>query len=227
MIAHAQNTARRPRTLGRVTLLDRGRDADVYAFGDTLVLRTYREGGDVAPEAAIMRHVGRHGFPVPEVRGAGGRDLWLERLHGPTMLTAVTTKILGADDAAAVLADLHHRLHRVPGSIVHLDLHPANVMMTDRGPVVIDWRNARTGRPGLDIALTAVILAQVSLDPDVPADVAAAARELLPPFLRAAGDGPPPDLDAAVAYRRADANQSAAETGRLDAARRLVGDSGP
>jgi aminoglycoside phosphotransferase (APT) family kinase protein len=206
-------------TLGRVSLLDSGRDADVYAFGDSLVLRTYRAGGDVTAEAEIMRHVGRHGFPVPEVFGAGGRDLWLERLDGPTMLLAVTEKSLTTDEAGAVLADLHHRLRRVPGRILHLDLHPANVMMTSRGPVVIDWRNARTGPPGLDIALTALILAQVAVDPEHPAGTAA--REILTAFLRSAGD-PLSDLDGAMAMRRADPNLSEAETGRLAEAASLV-----
>ena len=46
---------------------------------------------------------------------------------------------------------MHNRLHVVeappglrtgfgPGrAVLHLDLHPANVMLTSRGPVVIDW----------------------------------------------------------------------------------------
>ena len=35
-------------------------------------------------------------------------------------------------------------------------------MMVSRGPVVIDWRNATDGAPDLDVALSAVILAQVA-----------------------------------------------------------------
>jgi Ser/Thr protein kinase RdoA (MazF antagonist) len=185
-----------------------------------LVLRTYRNGGDVTAEAAIMRHVGEHGYPVPAVHGAGGRDLWLERLSGPTMLTAVTAKSLTADEAGAVLADLHHRLHQIPGGIVHLDLHPANVMLTDNGPVVIDWRNARTGPGGLDVALTALILSQVSIDPDRPPQVRTLAGAVLGPFLRAVGG--PFDLDGAVAFRRADRNMTDAELGRIATAARLV-----
>jgi hypothetical protein len=98
-------------------------------------------------------------------------------------------------------------------------------MLPPRGPVVIDWRNARTGPPDLDVALSAVVLAQVSLDPARPGDVATGARRLLAPFLRAAGGDPLSELDGALAYRRADANQTAVETGLLDAARRLIEDS--
>jgi aminoglycoside phosphotransferase (APT) family kinase protein len=208
-------------------LLDSGQTADVYAFGDTLVLRTYRRGGDVTAEADIMRHVGVHGFPVPTVYGAGGRDMWLERLHGPTMVGAFADGAVTVEEAGAVLADLHRRLHGLPGGIAHLDLHPANVMLTDRGPVVIDWRNARTGRsPDLDLAVTAVILAQVALDPAQPPDIAAGARALLTPFLREVG-GPLRELDGGLAYRRADANTTAADAARLDAVRALVEESVP
>jgi hypothetical protein len=204
----------------------------VYAFGDALVLRTYRAGGDVSAEAAIMRHVGRHGFPVPEVHGAGGRDLWLERLDGPTMLAAVEAGAVGVTEGAGILADLHRRLHALPppdgtapgDRVLHLDLHPANVMLPARGPVVIDWRNARTGPPDLDVALSALILAQGSLDPGLPA-IAGLARAALAPFLRAAGGDPLSELDGAVAMRRADPNLSEAETGRLAAARRLIMES--
>jgi aminoglycoside phosphotransferase (APT) family kinase protein len=43
--------------------------------------------------------------------------------------------------------------------LLHLDLHPLNVMMTSRGPVVIDWPNAVRGDPCVDVALTWVLMA--------------------------------------------------------------------
>ena len=36
--------------------------------------------------------------------------------------------------------------------IIHLDLHPLNVLMSRRGPVVIDWSNAAPGDPLTDVA---------------------------------------------------------------------------
>ena len=42
--------------------------------------------------------------------------------------------------------------------LVHLDLHPLNVMMTASGPVVIDWTNAARGDPLLDVAFTFILL---------------------------------------------------------------------
>ncbi|MGW1667834.1 phosphotransferase [Streptomyces sp. NPDC002324] len=48
--------------------------------------------------------------------------------------------------------------------VLHLDLHPDNVILTPYGPQVIDWSNAEDGPPGLDWGMSAVILAQVAVD---------------------------------------------------------------
>jgi hypothetical protein len=42
--------------------------------------------------------------------------------------------------------------------LVHLDLHPMNVMVTAEGPVVIDWSNAKRGAPEMDVANTWALL---------------------------------------------------------------------
>ncbi|TDC10490.1 aminoglycoside phosphotransferase family protein, partial [Streptomyces sp. 8K308] len=50
-----------------------------------------------------------------------------------------------------------------PGDrILHLDLHPENVLLTPRGPVVIDWHDSAEGPPGYDLAVSAMILAEVA-----------------------------------------------------------------
>ncbi|WP_371580676.1 phosphotransferase family protein [Streptomyces sp. NBC_01314] len=48
--------------------------------------------------------------------------------------------------------------------VLHLDLHPENVILTTHGPRVIDWSTAEEGPPGLDWGTSAVILAQVAVD---------------------------------------------------------------
>ena len=43
--------------------------------------------------------------------------------------------------------------------LLHLDLHPLNVMMSPRGPVVIDWARACRGDPAVDVALAWILMA--------------------------------------------------------------------
>ncbi|MEV5846864.1 phosphotransferase [Streptomyces sp. NPDC051985] len=160
-------------------LLGSGRSADVYEIDEAWVLRRDREGwGDAAAEGAVMTYVREHGYPAPRVRPSGSRtELVMERLAGPTMLAVLLSGEMGAEEGGALLASLLRRLHAVPGRdpadpgarVLHLDLHPDNVMLTPDGPRVIDWTNAEDGPPGLDWAMSAVILAQVAVGemPDV------------------------------------------------------------
>lgn len=192
-----------------------GRTADLYALDGGRVLRRYRSGGDVRAEAAVMRHLHALGYPVPRVHHADGPDLVLDRLSGPTLAEAFVTGVTDVRSAARVLADLHVRLHALPAvrsadpdaRILHLDLHPENVILTAAGPVVIDWANATEGSPELDTAMTAIILAEVATDPASPLSVPAAG--LLAAYL--AETGPLALMDRAAALR--------AELGPLDAGR--------
>jgi Ser/Thr protein kinase RdoA (MazF antagonist) len=134
------------------------------------VLRRYRAGGAPEHEALVMEHVRRHGYPVPRVVDVRDTALVVERVDGPTMLDDLRRRPWLLGRYAAVLAELHARLHHIaapselrqvgPGErVLHLDFHPHNVLLTGRGPVVLDWTNARRGDPPLDVALTWVILA--------------------------------------------------------------------
>jgi len=209
-------------------LLASGRDADVYALDERRVLRRYRRGGEVSGEAAVMRYVAEHGYPVPRVYEADGADLILERLDGPTMLQALGSGALELGAGATVLADLLDRLHKVrvraatdPGTrILHLDLHPENVVMTEGGPVVIDWRNSTEGPPELDVAMTALIVAQVAVDPGH--EFTAQAELFLEVFLGCTRDNPLSQLEAAVRRRGADPNMTGDELAHLHEAKLLV-----
>ena len=48
--------------------------------------------------------------------------------------------------------------------MLHLDLHPANVILSPDGPVVIDWTNGARGDAAADLALTWIILAVFESD---------------------------------------------------------------
>ncbi|MFF5219315.1 phosphotransferase [Micromonospora sp. NPDC000442] len=205
-----------------------GRDADVYALDDARVLRRYRDGTDVAVEARFMSHLHAAGFPVPRVHRADGADLVMQRVDGPTMLQALVAGTIEVTPAAAVLAGLHRRLHAVaplPGAqhgdrILHLDLHPDNVILDPGGPVLLDWRNVRHGPPGLDVAMTALILAQAAVDPEQP--MAAAADEMQRAYRHALRDHAVPLVTEALAIRRANPTQTPTELALLDAAAALL-----
>jgi aminoglycoside phosphotransferase (APT) family kinase protein len=212
-----------------LVLLATGRDADVFALDAQRVLRRYRDEGDVAAEASVMAYVGGLGFPVPRVYSASGGDLVLERLTGPTMLQALGTGEITAVAAAEMLAGLLTQLHALPPQMpdkpgdrpVHLDLHPANVMVEARGPVVIDWRNSGQGRPEFDVAVSALIVAQVAVDS--AREEAALAAEFLTAFLDSVDAVPSEALDQAARFRRADPNLTTREIALLDEAVSLIG----
>lgn len=156
-------------------LIASGRAADVFAYGDDLVLRRYRGLGDTLYEAAVMEYVAAYGFPVPRVIEVSGPELIMQRVLGSPMLDDFARRPWRLFRHARTLAELHHRLHAIPpppwlrpklgggGAIVHLDLHPLNVMVTDAGPVVIDWTNAGVGPPEGEIADLWLIMANATI----------------------------------------------------------------
>lgn len=119
-----------------------------------------------------MAYAAQHGYPVPRVEeiSADGSELVMERIHGATMLEVFTRRPWTLRRHAAVLAALHDRLHEIPGPqwldpflggadcLVHLDLHPLNVILSPKGPVLIDWTNAARGAGPADVALTWLLM---------------------------------------------------------------------
>ena len=53
-------------------------------------------------------------------------------------------------------------------ALCHGDFHPANVLFTPRGPIVIDWGRATRGDPLGDVACTSRLIQNVSLPPWTP-----------------------------------------------------------
>ena len=204
------------------TPLASGSEADVFAVDDSRVLRRYRRPADTTGEAAAMAYVGGLGYPVPEVFAARGNEMVLERLDGPTLSQSMATGRTTISAGAAILAGLIRRLHELPpwgtedGSVLHLDLHPENVMMTGRGPVVIDWCNARIGEADLDTGLSALILAQVAVDGTHP--MAAVAGDFLDTLMPLLPGDPVRLLDAVVQFRAGQLKLSGTETEALSGA---------
>jgi aminoglycoside phosphotransferase (APT) family kinase protein len=158
-------------------LLASGRDCDVYDRGDGTVLRRSRRGKDQGPEARILQYAAEQGLPVPRVHelADGGRDLIMEKVEGPTMVDVLTRRPWQARAVGRQLAELHTAVHARPGpdwlpglpggdALLHFDLHPLNVILSPRGPVIIDWTNACRGRPGYDLARAWILMAATEAD---------------------------------------------------------------
>ena len=121
-----------------------------------------------------MEFVRSHGYPAPEVFQVSdnGCDLVMERIDGPTMVDMGSSRPWRVRSMGRELAKLHESLHRLPAprwlpkapfgdgnQLLHMDLHPLNVLMGAEGPVVIDWTNAVSGDPLADVALTWALIA--------------------------------------------------------------------
>lgn len=128
------------------------------------MLRRYREGGDPAREAALMRAAAAGGVPVPEVLEVHSDALVLERIEGPTMLQEIERQPWRFLSYGRELGRIHRKV--LDAGLIHMDFHPLNIMLAASGPVVIDWSNAGEGDPLADVAFTQVILA--TSDSDFP-----------------------------------------------------------
>jgi tRNA A-37 threonylcarbamoyl transferase component Bud32 len=149
-----------------------GRDGAVYEYGPGRVLRRTRDGRVIEREARVIAYAEDHGYPVPHVHEvlSNGTEIVMERLDGPMMMDVMTRHPWTLARNARLLADLHDQLHEITAPdwlrqigekgdrLLHLDLHPMNVMMTKRGPVVIDWTNASRGEPLTDVGLTYALM---------------------------------------------------------------------
>jgi tRNA A-37 threonylcarbamoyl transferase component Bud32 len=230
-------------------LLASGRAADVFDIGDGKALRRYRMPRDVvAYETRVMRFMfeqyrdGR-GARVPEVfdlrpTDDPARDIVMERIDGVTLLADLGQRPWKLFASANLLSRLQRQINDVVApewmvtpttaaaakrrddSVLHLDLHPMNVMITTGGPVVIDWSNASGGPAGFDAALAFVEIStfEVSgLRDQLGQRLFAAA------FKRARGSG---EIDAfttaACDHRLADADITPGERANVGALRKRV-----
>ena len=210
-------------------LLASGRDSDIYEYGPGLVLRRSRTGRSMATEARTMEYARQRGYPVPAVQEVSqdGTDLVMERIAGPSMIAVLDKRPWTLRRQGQVLARLHRQLHDIPapdwirdapfGSgdrLLHLDLHPLNVMLSPAGPVVIDWPNAARGDGPSDVAVTWALVAAGAIPAGrIRAAVMGRGRSLLINSMLAGFDVDAirAQLPAVVKWKVGDPHMSAAE----------------
>ncbi|QFZ23188.1 phosphotransferase [Saccharothrix syringae] len=206
-------------------LLAAGREADVYLRPDGLLVKRNRAGRAAGPEAELMRYLRRQGVPVPRVADVSETDLVMEYVPGPRMSQEVDARPWRAGALGRELAELHRRLDAVPapgfldgeGGLLHLDLHPGNVVLGPEGPVVVDWAGARRGDRRVDVAMSWLAMAVAPLRPFKRL----ARSRLLRGFLSGVDGDVRQAMPAAAAIRLARHQRDEAE---VSAVRRLVAD---
>lgn len=145
----------------------------MFIRSDGLLVKRTRTGRDLRREAEMMMYLSGHGIPVPRVFEATEDELVMQYVPGPRMSEEIGRKPWLAGSLGEELADLHHRLDVIAapdflegdGHLLHLDLHPGNVVLGPEGPVVLDWASAGKGDRRLDVALSWVSLAVAHLAP--------------------------------------------------------------
>lgn len=122
----------------------------------------------------------------------------------PSQRDRLTAKIRVAaatiDETHAAALDLLPAA-RAAGRLCHGDLHPSNVILSIRGPVVVDWFDASRGDPVADVARTSLILLAEGADapPHLPGADRATLEALTAAYLaRMAGHR---DVDADLLAR--------------------------
>jgi Ser/Thr protein kinase RdoA (MazF antagonist) len=213
---------------GRVLRLARDPgDGEMIAREAAALAAAHAAGADVPAAYELVTVDGRPGVILDRVDGVDLLDL-IERR--PWAIPALS-QILGREHAALhrvtappelppLREELRHRLGSplVPGDVrtrtlerlerlpdgdrlLHGDFHPANVLRTDAGCVVIDWTNGSAGDPAADVARTLLLATGGTLPEDASPVLRAIApfarRLLVRGYLRAYASAAPLDRERA------------------------------
>ena len=86
--------------------------------------------------------------------------------HSKLRSTIRSVRTLTPDLRTAVLS----LLDELPegNQLCHGDLHPGNLLLTEDGPVIIDWMDATLGNPVADVARSSLLMSEGQLPEDDP-----------------------------------------------------------
>ncbi len=111
----------------------------------------------------------------------------------PSLIQRVGSK---SDDAEALTASERAELRQCASALgegpnlCHGDLHPGNVLMSNRGPIIIDWYDAAAGPPLADLVRTSLLVRPPSnprrLPPHLPGATSGLLTTIHQRFLEAA-----------------------------------------
>ena len=157
-------------------LINVGSEWELRHYGPDHVVRTSTRELDLSREAEALELMASTGFPAPHlVERLSGSSLVMERIEGPTMLEDLTSRPWTLNRHAKNLARLHKALGKIAApsdwervsegdSIVHLDLHPGTIKLSNGKPIVLNWSRSSRGSSSFDAAVTYVILRTAESD---------------------------------------------------------------
>ncbi|MEM9033169.1 MAG: aminoglycoside phosphotransferase family protein [Actinomycetota bacterium] len=158
-----------PAVLGVVEL--DGREAVVFEFvdGESMWERMSAAPADVGPLTVELAGVHRQILSSDLPEGLPGAARRIAAKIDETDLLSDDEREEAAADAAGLPRG---------AALLHGDLHPGNVLMASRGPVVIDWFDASIGHPVVDIVRSAFLVRPTG-HPEPREHLPGATRELL------------------------------------------------
>ena len=153
-----------------------GRTAEVYAWGEHQVLKLYRDwcpprwvdfeaGLGLAGVSMFNTIIARPWTIIQFGRLMAEMHAAMHAIQSPSDLPDQRDRLKGAIERAQSLPDDLRRktlgiLETLPDGdrLCHGDFHPDNVLMTPRGPIIIDWMTATRGDPIGDVARTLLLM---------------------------------------------------------------------
>ena len=182
---------------GTVLKLFRGTEWQRAADVQAAAMRAVKAGGGPGPAFHdIIEFDGRPGIVMERIEGVDllteiGKKPWKIVSAGGIMgrTHAALHRIPGPPDVVELKHGLRMQMEQRPGvpedlrafafaaldrlpegdRLLHGDFHPANIMLTPHGPVVIDWPNAVRGDPMADVARSILTIKIGELPPGASA----------------------------------------------------------
>lgn len=169
---------------------------DAWASREAETTRLVHDAGLPAPAVLDLTTVnGRPGIVLEQIRGASMWDQMLARPDDIPRLAGTLAELqsqinntpvpaglprlvdrLGDNISKAPLLSASEREHALSElnslppahALCHFDVHPNNVLMSDREPMVIDWFDAAAGSPAADIVRASVLMRRDAADAHLP-----------------------------------------------------------
>lgn len=160
----------------------------------------------------LLEWLGRRPWALRSVATTLGRQhAALHRVRAPEGLPVLREDLRHRLQSRLVPDDVRRlaleRLARLPDGdrLLHGDFHPANLLRTGNGCVVIDWTNGTRGDPAADVARTVLLVGGGTVSAEAPEVVRRLApfarRILVAGYLRAYKRDAPLDRDLVEGWR--------------------------